>query len=409
MGAGRGCTPYSLLDIAVRPARVVERGSLPRDTTVADTTYRHLRVDGGPDRRFSHNPVIPICEYDELTLTTPAGEIGRFHLTARGRATALERAIKHAKELAAIGSHQVEDAPEDDEAETAGGGTPPVPDQSARRIPARRKWAVGLAVGAVLLLGFGLAGVTLTGSALYYLRARDSSSEPEPPAPTADPTTIMTAATAAGPTSSGANSEPASATGGIAANSAWVPCESDPKGPGSGCACRPDGTQVVIAPDGRGRWTRPDGTNSRFRIKPDSGWEIADYGASRVGRCTIVDDSLLMQVETGDGENSSTIFASVAASGELRWSSVHHPAGGPPLVHDGGVYVSAASTVGKIDLATGEYLWRIRVPYEHYDTYFEEARADAGQVRWQPKCPWQPGLHELVVEARSGTLLSGSP
>lgn len=45
----------------------------PNDATIVDSTWKHPNKSGGPDRRFSNNYEIPICEYSELFLTSESG------------------------------------------------------------------------------------------------------------------------------------------------------------------------------------------------------------------------------------------------------------------------------------------------------------------------------------------------
>lgn len=70
---GVGAVTYRTLEISASSRRFVESDGVPSDATVVDRTWRYVNKDGGPDRRFSVNPPIPVCLYDEIVLRTPCG------------------------------------------------------------------------------------------------------------------------------------------------------------------------------------------------------------------------------------------------------------------------------------------------------------------------------------------------
>ena len=51
-----------------RPSRFIEEGGRPSDSKLVDTTYKFVNRNGGPDRRYAYNPVIPILLYGEITI-----------------------------------------------------------------------------------------------------------------------------------------------------------------------------------------------------------------------------------------------------------------------------------------------------------------------------------------------------
>lgn len=71
--AGVGAVSYRTLELSASRQQFIESGGVPSDATVVGTTWMYVNKNGGPDRRFSHNPQIPICLYDELVLRTPSG------------------------------------------------------------------------------------------------------------------------------------------------------------------------------------------------------------------------------------------------------------------------------------------------------------------------------------------------
>ena len=70
---GVGAVTYRTLDVTVSQQRFIEESGVPSDATVVDRTWRYVNRNGGPDRRFNHNPQLPICLYDELVLRTNSG------------------------------------------------------------------------------------------------------------------------------------------------------------------------------------------------------------------------------------------------------------------------------------------------------------------------------------------------
>lgn len=66
--------PYEQLQVRARATSFIEeRGEGPPDGRIVDTTWRYVRRDGGPDRRFNNNAELPIMEYGELELVSPGG------------------------------------------------------------------------------------------------------------------------------------------------------------------------------------------------------------------------------------------------------------------------------------------------------------------------------------------------
>ncbi|MFF3223093.1 DUF4236 domain-containing protein [Nocardia suismassiliense] len=64
---------YRHLHVECHRKWVIEPEPPPRDGIQVDTTWQFVNVRGGPDRRYRHNPLLPIMEYGHLTLTSPHG------------------------------------------------------------------------------------------------------------------------------------------------------------------------------------------------------------------------------------------------------------------------------------------------------------------------------------------------
>lgn len=70
---GVGAVGYQELRIDVKPGRFIEDGTPPRDAKVVDRTWKYVNKFGGPDRRFKDNRELPICLYDEISLSSQTG------------------------------------------------------------------------------------------------------------------------------------------------------------------------------------------------------------------------------------------------------------------------------------------------------------------------------------------------
>lgn len=84
---GEVCSiPYGALTL--KPGRVsfIETESIPRDAIVLGSTWRFVRKDGGPDRRFNNNYQVPIVQYDVLDVSAPVGLQLRLQLSTAGLA-----------------------------------------------------------------------------------------------------------------------------------------------------------------------------------------------------------------------------------------------------------------------------------------------------------------------------------
>jgi Protein of unknown function (DUF4236) len=70
---GVGAVNYSSLQISVNPTRFIEEDGVPRDAEVVDRTWRYVNKSGGPDKRFKDNRQIPICRYEQISLSSSTG------------------------------------------------------------------------------------------------------------------------------------------------------------------------------------------------------------------------------------------------------------------------------------------------------------------------------------------------
>lgn len=68
-----GAVPYDDFSVEQGSTRFIEDGYVPSDATVVGQTWRYVRRDGGPDRRFNNNRQLPIAQYGTLALRSSKG------------------------------------------------------------------------------------------------------------------------------------------------------------------------------------------------------------------------------------------------------------------------------------------------------------------------------------------------
>jgi len=68
-----GSVFYKNISIDSTNVRFIEEENLPADADVIGYTWKYLNKNGGPDRRFSVNPKIPICLYTEYNFKSDNG------------------------------------------------------------------------------------------------------------------------------------------------------------------------------------------------------------------------------------------------------------------------------------------------------------------------------------------------
>jgi hypothetical protein len=70
---GVGAVSYSDLHVKIETTKFIESESVPMDAKIVDKTWRYVNKSGGPDRRFKNNTEIPICLYEEISLSSKSG------------------------------------------------------------------------------------------------------------------------------------------------------------------------------------------------------------------------------------------------------------------------------------------------------------------------------------------------
>jgi len=90
---GVGAVGYQELRIDVSATRFIESESVPRDAEVVDRTWKYVNKSGGPDKRFKDNKELPVCRYEEITLSSQSGLNEVLQLSRCGFGSGLVEAI----------------------------------------------------------------------------------------------------------------------------------------------------------------------------------------------------------------------------------------------------------------------------------------------------------------------------
>jgi hypothetical protein len=90
---GVGAVGYQELRIDISATRFIESDTVPRDAELVDRTWKYVNKSGGPDKRFKDNKEIPVCRYEEITISSPSGLNEVLQLSRCGFGRDLSEAI----------------------------------------------------------------------------------------------------------------------------------------------------------------------------------------------------------------------------------------------------------------------------------------------------------------------------
>lgn len=68
-----GAVEYQYLSVRVSPTRSIEHMPPPLNSKQVGVTWKYVKKDGGPDRRFRDNHQVRIMEYYEISVSSPSG------------------------------------------------------------------------------------------------------------------------------------------------------------------------------------------------------------------------------------------------------------------------------------------------------------------------------------------------
>jgi hypothetical protein len=92
--AGVGAIEYKSLILEIKATRFIESDAVPADANIVDHTWTYVNKDGGPDRRFSNNRQLPICQYEEIHFHSDSGLNELLQVSRCGLGEQLDLAIK---------------------------------------------------------------------------------------------------------------------------------------------------------------------------------------------------------------------------------------------------------------------------------------------------------------------------
>ena len=104
----------SLNEVSIKHSatRFIEDGVRPSDSKQVDTTYRYVNKNGGPDRRYSYNPSMPVLLYGDITIM-PSGDT--FQVSNDETALQLDLAFRVLKDGNKIGNSERAGIPQSDD------------------------------------------------------------------------------------------------------------------------------------------------------------------------------------------------------------------------------------------------------------------------------------------------------
>lgn len=91
---GIGAVSYPELELEISTTRFIEEAAVPRDAKVVDRTWKYVNKGGGPDKRFKDNRELPICQYEEMAISSKTGLNKLLQLSRLGFGDAFSSAIK---------------------------------------------------------------------------------------------------------------------------------------------------------------------------------------------------------------------------------------------------------------------------------------------------------------------------
>jgi hypothetical protein len=106
-GVRYSAIPYAELAVEMSSGQFVWEDRMPGDAEVVSHTWRFVRRDGGPDRRFNNNRQIPVVRVYYLHFASPSGLRMRVQTTSRTAAEAFVSALHGLR-----GAHEAIPTPE---------------------------------------------------------------------------------------------------------------------------------------------------------------------------------------------------------------------------------------------------------------------------------------------------------
>jgi hypothetical protein len=87
---------YAHLTVQSDETRFIEDSAPPSDAPQVGQTWQYVNKSGGPDKRFNNNRVLPIMDYGQLDITSPAGLRWRLQVSKKDSARAIAQVLSSA-------------------------------------------------------------------------------------------------------------------------------------------------------------------------------------------------------------------------------------------------------------------------------------------------------------------------
>ena len=96
-----GSVSYESLEVQASSTRFIEDGAVPKDSQIVDHTWRFVRKNGGPDRRFNNNRKLPVVRYGLLELISSTGLNLHLHVSLESIVQPFAKVLEAVKYLQA--------------------------------------------------------------------------------------------------------------------------------------------------------------------------------------------------------------------------------------------------------------------------------------------------------------------
>lgn len=118
---------------------------------------------------------------------------------------------------------------------------------------------------------------------------------------------------------------------------------------------------------------------------------------------------LTVLAELSDGDNGWTLIEKVnVMQHKTLWSTKFGGFNaGVPILVNGKLYMSTIGALGKLDVATGQFCWKIEQLYDgsKYNGFEEPVFVNAEQVLFRSDRPFADKMDEVLVDDLKGTVL----
>lgn len=101
-----GAMAYDSLNIRYQDSPFIETEGVPADAKVISQTWQHPNKNGGPDKRFKENRLIPVCLYETMHLTSSNGLNELLQVSRTGIAQPLLDAVRLLAKATKSKAHQ---------------------------------------------------------------------------------------------------------------------------------------------------------------------------------------------------------------------------------------------------------------------------------------------------------------